>query len=128
MSYRIQGLSNAFEKDAAAAADRSIGQLMRVTNAGKITNVLGEGNLMFLPLIQPFKFAEDLVAEAQVNGVAKVYVETFTSILAGSPVSRGTTGIGIKLAVSTDIVIGYALEAPTSNGQLIAVILAPSVL
>lgn len=125
MSYRIQVISNAFEKDAAASADRSIGQLMRVTNAGKATNVLGESNLLFLPLIQPFKFADDQVAELQVSGIAKVAVETFTSILGGSPLARGATGIGVKIAVATEIVIGYALETPTSNGQLIAVLLAP---
>ena len=39
---RNHGIPKAFEVDATFAADRKIGQLVRVKPNGKITNVLGE--------------------------------------------------------------------------------------
>ena len=59
MSWRIQGLSNAFKKASGVLADRKTGQLVRITTTGEATTALGEGNLLFLPLIQEFKPATD---------------------------------------------------------------------
>lgn len=126
MSWKIQGLSNAFKKASGVLADRKTGQLVRITTAGEATTALGEGNLLFLPLIQEFKPAtDDSVAEAQLTGVAKVYVETATGITAGVEVSAGATGVGVRVKQSGAFVLGTALATPEGDGSYIPVLLAP---
>ena len=124
--WRIQGLSNAFEKNT-DAVDRVAGQLIRVKPDGKATTVLGEGNLLFFPLIADLKVSEDLYAEAQVTGIAKIQVEAFAGITAGTRVSVGAVGTGIRAEQAAPaFVMGIALETPTANGQFIPVLLTPS--
>lgn len=122
MSYRIQGLSNSFTKATAlTTGKRTIGQLVHINNAGNATLTTDD---LYFPLLQDFDVdGGDLVAEAQVNGIAKVYVETSTSIVAGSPVNAGATGLGIKLAASTQAVMGYALATPAGAGEYIPVLM-----
>lgn len=124
MSWRIQGLSNAFKKASSAAANRSIGQLVHITTAGEATTLVGGESLAF-PLTQNFDYSNDLVAEVQVTGVAKMYVETATSIAAGSPVTIGSTGVGIAVATEGDLIIGIALATPAGATDSIPVLLAP---
>lgn len=120
--YRIQGIVNAFKiASTLTTGSRLIGQLAYVDNTGKA--VLVKDDLGF-PLTEKLDVdAGDLVAAVQVNGIAKVYVELVTSIVAGSSVSPGSTGIGVKLGAAGDSAIGYALETPTGNGSYIPVLL-----
>lgn len=125
MSWRIQGLSNAFKKAAGLAADREIGQLVRITEAGEADDALGQDNKLFFPLMQKFIAAEDQVAEAQITGVAKVYVEESSGITAGVPVGPGATGLGIQQAQTGEYILGIALATPAADGDVIPVLLAP---
>lgn len=120
--WRIQGLSNAFKKAAALTTGaREIGQLVHINNAGEATLTTDD---LYFPLLQKFDVTEgDLVAEAQVDGIAKVYVETATSIVAGSPVNAGATGLGIKLAAAGQPFFGYALATPAGATDYIPVLL-----
>lgn len=121
MSYRIQGITNAFKKTAAlVTGTREIGQLIHINNAGEAT--LTTDDLHF-PLVEKFDAAEDKAAAGQVSGIAKVYVETAASIVAGSPVKAGATGLGIALAAAGNEIIGYALATPAGNGDYIPVLL-----
>ena len=122
--YRLGVVSNTFKKASDATLDRSKGQLMRVNTSGQATHVLGEGNLIHLPLIEDFVAAEHNAASLQVEGIAKVYVEAEAGITAGSKVAVGATGVGIKLAVTGNIIIGVALENPSANGVFIPVLLS----
>lgn len=125
------GTYHAFQAAESAAADRKIGQLMHITSAGEATTVIGDALLAF-PLIDGFKYQEgcyglpDNTADVQIEGVASVWVETFTGIDVGTALSIGTTGIGVKArSVDGEHVIGIALEKPTVNDQVIMVLLAP---
>lgn len=123
MSYRVQGIINAFTKDAAVTtgAARTVGQLIHINNAGAAT--LTTDDLHF-PLTEQFAvLLGDTVASAQVTGIAMVYVETATSIVAGSPVKAGTTGLGAALATAGQAFFGHALATPAGNGDLIPVLL-----
>src|SRR5690606_25673499 len=113
--YRIHGLSNAFEKASSANADRKIGQLVRINPAGEATTTLGDDNLMFFPLIEDFKYQEDSIAQAQVTGIANVYVEESDGIVAGVPVGPGTTGVGIQLGQEGEYILGMALKTPADD-------------
>lgn len=117
MSWRIQGLSNSFKKAASAAANRKIGQLVHITDVGAATTI-ADGNLAF-PLIQDFDYLNDQVAEAQISGVGKVYVEATSGIEAGVPLTVGATGVGVKQAAVGDVILGIALAKPSGNGDLI---------
>lgn len=126
--YRIHNgaIVNAFKKAANAAANRVIGQLMRITLAGEATTVLGQGNMAFFPVAtENFDYLKDDLAALQLTGVAEVYVETFTNIVAGQPVGPGSTGIGIAVADDAGYVLGIALKTPVANGELIPVLLTP---
>jgi hypothetical protein len=126
--YRIHNgaIVNAFLKSAGAVANRLIGQLMRVDLTGKASTTLGEGNLFFLPVAtENFDYLKDDYAALQMTGVAEVYVEAFTGIAAGEPVSPGATGIGIKAAADGEFILGFALRAPVANGELIPVLISP---
>lgn len=126
--YRIHNgaVVNAFKKAASAAADRSIGQLMRIDLAGNATTTLGQDNMLFYPVAtEDFKFATDDNAALQMTGVADVYVEDYSDIDAGAPVSPGSTGVGIKRAEGGEFVLGFAIVKPVANGELISVALAP---
>lgn len=123
--WRIQGLSNAFKKADAVTTDREIGQLVRIANNGEAVYALGEDNKLFFPLLQKLVGAEDKVAEAQVTGIAKVYVEESTGITAGVPVGPGATGLGIQQAQSGEFILGIALATPAGDGDTIPVLLTP---
>lgn len=123
MSWRIQGLSLAISKATAlTTGKRTIGQLVHVTNAGEATLVTDD---LHFPLLEDFDVAGgDVAASAQITGVAKVYVETAASIVAGSPVKPGATGLGAALAGDGDDYFGHALETPSGNGDFIPVLLS----
>lgn len=120
--FRQTGISNAFKKATSADEDREIGQLMHITEDGEATHEVGDGVLAF-PLVDKFDASDDQAADLQVSGVAKVWVETYTGIEAGLPVAIGSTGVGVKLAVAGDMIIGMALKKPTVNSQTIPVLL-----
>lgn len=123
--YRVSPNSHAVPKHSGANADRGIGQLMRVTADGKATNVTGEDNLLYLPLVQPFKYATDQVAELQFEGIAKVKVDDKTGITAGVPVGPTVAGTGIRQQQEGLARVGIALATPANNGDYIPVLLSP---
>lgn len=129
--HRNHGIPKAFEVDASFAQDRKIGQLVRVKPNGKITNELGESNLLFFPLIEDVKVVgvdqalKTTEAGATVSGVAKVYVETAAGITAGVEVGPGATGVGCAVQ-GTGFKLGIALDTPKGDGDYIAVLLAPN--
>lgn len=122
--WRIQGLINSFKASTGMAADRNVGELVRITNDGEADDATGQDDKLYLPLTEKFVVGEEVVA-AQVTGVAKVYVETASSIVAGSAVGIGATGKGIAIATSGDFVLGQALATPAGDGDFIPVLLAP---
>lgn len=129
---RNHGIPKAFEVDASFNADRKIGQLVRIkNNAGSpatITNVMGEGDLAYFPLIEDVVVSGNLKtkdAGVTVSGVAKVYVEAAAGIGAGEEVGVGATGIGVAI-YSTGFKLGIALSAPAGDGDYIEVLLAPT--
>lgn len=123
MSYRIQGIILALKKAAAqTTGKRTIGQLVHVTNAGEATLSTDD---IFFPLTEDFDVAGgDQVASAQVDGIAKVYVETAASIVAGSFLKAGSTGLGAALADLGDNYFGVALATPAGDGEFIPVLLS----
>lgn len=125
MSWRIQGLSNSFKKAAAVSTDREIGQLVRITNDGEAAYATGQDDKLFFPLLQKLDASEDQVAEVQVTGVAKVYVETAAGITAGVPVGPGATLLGVQQAQTGEYILGIALATPAGDGDYIPVLLAP---
>lgn len=121
MSFRIQGIKNAVKKAAAqTTGTRTIGQLIHFNNSGEAT--LTADDLHF-PAVAPFDGAVDDRAQVQVDGIALVYVETAASIVAGSPLKPGATGVGAALATAAGMHFGFALVTPTADGQLIPVLL-----
>lgn len=120
--YRIQGIINAFPKAAAQTTGvREIGQLVHLNAAGDANMTT---SLIHFPVAtERFDATVDAAAALQVTGIAMAYVETFTSIVPGSPVNAGATGLGIKLAAATQPFIGHALRPATVNGQLIPILL-----
>lgn len=122
MSWRIQGISNSFTKAAAlTTGKRTIGQLVHINNAGNATLTTDD---LYYPLLQDFDVTNgDIIAEAQIDGIAKVFVETAASIVAGSPVTVGATGLGVKLATGVEKAMGYALATPAGNNDFIPVVL-----
>ena len=122
MSYRIQGIVNAFSKAAAlTTGERLVGQLMHLNPAGQ--GYLTASAIHF-PITEYFNAANgDSVFAAQVTGIAMVWVEDFTSIVAGSPVKAGATGLGADLAAAGEGFFGHSLVTATANGQLIPVLL-----
>lgn len=117
--YRIRGVTNAFPKAAAITSGTRIkGQLIHITNAGEATTTSDD---LYYPLVENFDGATDSVASVQINGIAKVQVETFTSIVAGSPLKLGATGVGVMLAAAGDAFFAKALKPATVNLEFIPV-------
>lgn len=131
MSHSNKGIVKAFQIDASASADRKVGQLVRITPGGKATNVMGDDNLLYLPLTEDMivtdscNYAKSEVASAQVTGIANVYVEESSGITAGIPVGPGATGVGVQQAQTGEFILGIALETPAGDGDMIPVLLAP---
>lgn len=128
MSYRNNGYP-AFEVAADFDENRVIGDLVRINTAGKITNKLGEDNLVFLPLIEnvtventqnPTKFAG-----VQTFAVAKVTVEDASGIAPGVELGVGTDGYGAVLYTS-GFKLGIALATPEGDDSQIPVLLVPT--
>lgn len=127
--YRNHGIPHAFEVSSDFAADRKTGQLVRVNKAGKITTVLGESNLLFVPLVEDVVVQSTCTpktteAGATVVGVAKVYVETAAGIEIGESVGVGATGVGVA-AFTSGFKLGIALGVPRGDGDYIPVLMAP---
>jgi len=122
MSYRIPGIINAVSKaPALTTGERLVGQLVHL-------NALGQGSLtasaIHFPITEYFNAAQgDSAFAAQMTGVAMVWVEDFTSIVPGSPLKAGATGLGADLASAGEAFFGHALAPATVNGQLIPVLL-----
>lgn len=122
MSYRIQGIVNAISKaPALTSGERLVGQLVHL-------NALGQGTLtasaIHFPITEYFNAATGShTFAAQQTGIAMVWVEDFTSIVAGSPVKAGATGLGADLAAAGEGFFGHSLVTATVNGQLIPVLL-----
>lgn len=120
-----------FPVDDTFAANRKAGQLVRVKPTGKITNVMGEGNLLYLPLVEEVVVTgvdaafKTKSAGCRTHAVAMVYVETATGIDAGDEVGIGATGIGIA-AHTSGFNLGTALAQPQGNGDYIPVLLVPT--
>lgn len=119
--YRIQGISNAYEVDGAFAT-RKQGQLFRIKPNGKATTALGEGNLLFAPLVEETLENVSNTVNGQMTGIAMCYVEAAATITAGSRVGVGTTGVGVAI-YATGYAVGTALATPKGNGDYIPVLL-----
>lgn len=122
--YRSGGIREALPVAADFAADRKTGYLVRVNEEGQATDQLGEDNLLFFPLVDDFVKADNKDVAVQVNGIAKIYVEAASGIVAGAELGVGTTGKGVA-AYSSGTRIGKALAKPAGNGDFIPVLLAP---
>lgn len=128
MSYRIQGIINAFEKDTTLAVNQTVGKLVRVMNSGKVTTGTGEGNKLFFPITEPIDAALDTAVAAQVSGIAMCYVETAASITAGVRVGVGATFAGVAAeGANPGFILGVALKTPAGDGDMIPVLLTPSI-
>lgn len=126
--YRVGGPRVTLDKDASvdtALESRKIGQLVRLTVDGKAAVGTGTGDAFF-PLIQDLDGVADLTADVQVGGIAKVYVETASGIEAGTPVSAGSTALGVQIAQDGEFILGIALAKPAANGVFIPVLIAPA--
>lgn len=127
MSYRIQGIKNAFVKASGMNANRTVGQLVRISNAGEATVGTGESNKLFFPVTRDVVYTEDVFVEAQVTGIAKVYVETASGITAGVRVGVGATFLGVAAeGANPAFILGIALKTPAGDGDYIPVLLTPS--
>lgn len=126
MSYRIQGIINAFNKapELLTGAARTTGQLIHLNALGQATATIAD---VAFPLTADFDIlGGDKVVSAQITGVALVYVETAAGITAGKRVSTGATGLGVRIEQSGAFVLGIALATPAANGDVIPVLLTPS--
>lgn len=129
--HRNQGIVKAFDVDQATlVADAKIGQLVRVTEAGKITDASGQGDLLWFPLVEDVLkdtaiYAGTPTAGVSVTGVAKVLVETAAGIKVGTELGLGATKKGVAVH-ATGFKLGIALAAPKGNGDYIPVLLAPA--
>lgn len=121
MSWRMQGISNAFEKASTAAASRKIGQLIHIDEDGQATTVKADAKISY-PLLQAFDHVNDGVAEACITGIAKTFVETSVGIVVGSKLAVGTTGVGVKLAEAGEDYIGVALEDAQGDGSFVPMV------
>ena len=106
--YRLGVVSNTFKKASDATLDRSKGQLMRVNTSGQATHVLGEGNLIHLPLIEDFVAAEhgaasplallrhplSALAIANIIATGQSYLE-ISDLYSSQPVCLGVFCVGI---------------------------------
>lgn len=127
MSFRIKGIVNAFVKDS-AAANREIGQLVRIKNDGTATTGTGESNKLFFPVTEKLVAADDSTVAAQVTGIAMCYVETALNITAGIRVGVGSGFLGIAAeGANPAFILGVALKTPAGDGDYIPVLLNPSI-
>lgn len=121
MSWRIQGISNAFDKATTAVASRKIGQLIHINEDSQATTVKADAKISY-PLLQAFDHEFDGVAEVCITGIAKTFVETAAGIEVGSKLAVGSTGVGVKLAEAGEDYIGVALEAAQADGDYIPMV------
>lgn len=120
--YRVKGTRVSIEKaSTVTTGKRGIGQLMHLDVNGKASTVTSYAHY---PLVEPFDGAVDHAAGVQVDSVAKVYVETASGIVAGSPLKAGATGLGAALAEAGDNYFGHALVQPRGDGDYIPVVLS----
>lgn len=123
----MSGYSNAgkptFEIDSTLAVDRKPGQLLRLKPNGKLTNVLGEGNLLFFPVLDFVKVGVTKQVGVATGNIREVYVETAAGITAGVEVGVGATGIGCA-AHTSGFKLGQALQTPKGDGDTIAVLMS----
>ena len=121
------GYSNAgkptFELDSTFTGERKAGQLLRLKPNGKLTNVLGEGNLLFFPILDDVKAGVSKSVGVATGTIREVYVETAAGITASTEVGIGSTGIGCA-AHTTGFKLGQALQTPKGDGDTIAVLMS----
>lgn len=124
MSYSHTVVNGSSNKAANIDADIEVGHLVHLNDDGLATNKVGDANFA-MPAIQKVLKDSDDAATYGLIGVRETYVETATNIKAGTPVSIGATGKGVKQAATGEFQIGIALAKPAGNGAFIPVLLNP---
>lgn len=123
--YSQWGIIDGKEFVANEAAVRTKGQLVALTATGTVTPDSGLDNVYY-PVkenVGPDKDGE--IVDVQLNGVAKVFVEVATNIVAGSTVIVGTNGTGIifgaapgALPAASAQILGVAQEAAAGKTHI----------
>lgn len=103
--------------------DVKAGELIFLDSAGKATTVVGSASGAFVAEREILQNSIDHVS-ARAVGVAAVFVSDFTMINPWSPLTIGADGKGVQVASSGEVILGYALKAPTQNGEMIPMMIA----
>lgn len=123
--YSQWGIIDGREFTANSTAVRAKNQLVALKADGKVTPDTGIDNVYF-PVKQAVAPAnEGEIVDVQITGVAKVYVETATSIVAGATVIVGPNGLGVIFGAlpgaqpSADAyILGIAMEAAAGKTHI----------
>lgn len=121
MSYRAHGIPLSFELDTATVTPKKVGQIVALQADGTWTTENDNTAGFALPLISDVTEDSKRV-DVTVSGVAKVYVEEATNIVAGTKVGLGSTGKGVA-EYASGLLLGVALAAPKGDGDFIPVLL-----
>lgn len=115
-----------------AALVRLRNQLVKLDTDGKITPAVSGG--LFFPVKRDVgPLTADEHVDYQISGVASVYVESATNIVAGSVVIVGPTGVGVvfggasEAAIADDATIVGIAMLPAAGLNEIPVLLTPKV-
>lgn len=132
--YSQWGIIDAKVFKANSTLARLRNQLIKLDTDGKITPATPAAGGLFLPLKQPVTPASvDENIDYQLSGVASVFVESATGIVAGNIVIVGPTGVGVvngganKAALAADAVIVGIAMLPAAGLNEIPVLLQPEV-
>ena len=117
-------INHSLPKASTMVADILAGELVHINAAGEGSNVKGSTKIS-LPATRDVEFDKIHDIEVALIGCPLVKVTLITGIEFFSPLAVGADGKGVKLWVSGDLLIGYALAQPTVNGQKIGMLLAP---
>lgn len=132
--YSQWGIIDAKVFKANSTLVRAKNQLVKIDTDGKITPDVPSNPGLFLPLKQAVAPANvDEAIDYQLTGVAKVFVEAASGIVAGNLVIVGPTGVGVVNGGANKgdladgaIIVGIAL-LPASGLSHIPVLLQPEV-
>ena len=130
--YSQWGLIDGREFKENLTAVRAAHQLVALAADGTVTPDTGVDNVYF-PVKEDVGPAKDgNVVDIQMTGVAKVFVEAATSIVAGSTVIVGPLGTGVVFGAAAGsapaadaAILGIAMEAAAGKTH-IAVLLQPA--
>ena len=117
-------INHSLPKASTMNANILAGELVHINGDGQGSNVKGSTKIS-LPATRDAKFDSIQDLEVALVGCPLVVVTLITGIEFFSPLAVGADGKGVKLWVSGDLLIGYALAKPTANGQKIGILLAP---